>query len=281
MRHSLNVKNFKATVGIIFVLIYVSLLRSSYADAAPDAGEAKAQVSILGVFHFSNPGLDVVKTKKANVLEPDNQAYLASFSERIALGLKPTKVLVECNRKNQASIDDKFSRYLRGTYQLNVNEVEQLGFRVAKASSAEVICFDEREVHWQAGDLFSYMKEHDAKAQARFDSLIKDMTNVSNHMHAELSLKDILKKLNSKNLDRANKWSYIATNDVGAETNFYGADATASWWHRNFRMYANIQKAASAGERVLVIAGQGHTAILRDILDDDLLRQTHTLEPYF
>ena len=39
-----------------------------------------------------------------------------------------------------------------------------------------------------------------------------------------------------------------------------GADASASWWQRNFRMYALIQQHAQPGARDIAIGGQGHTA---------------------
>ena len=69
------------------------------------------------------------------------------------------------------------------------------------------------------------------------------------------------------------------TNQVGEDDNFVGADATASWWHRNFRMFAIIQRYAQPGERVLVIGGQGHTAILKQLLDDDE-RRAVDVTPY-
>jgi hypothetical protein len=279
MKYFSRATRFKSAATIFFAFFCASSMALMNEPSVME-GE-KAQVALLGVFHFTNPGLDVVKTKQVNVFEPENQAYLVAFSDRIAQGFKPTKVLVECARKSQPSIEDKFSSYLNGTYQLGTNEIYQLGFRIAKASNASIICYDERDVHWQASDLTAYMKEQDTQAQARADSAIKNITEVLNRMHSELSLKELLIEFNSADLDTLNKSLYIGTNDVGAETNFYGADATASWWHRNFRMYANIQKAAAAGERVLVIGGQGHTAILRDILSDDLLREAHSLKPYF
>jgi len=66
-----------------------------------------------------------------------------------------------------------------------------------------------------------------------------------------------------------NKDLYLVTSAAGAGTGFEGADAAARWWHRNFRMFANIQQYARPGERVLVVAGSGHTAILRDLLEID------------
>ncbi|MBE0669690.1 MAG: hypothetical protein IH588_03805, partial [Anaerolineales bacterium] len=69
-------------------------------------------------------------------------------------------------------------------------------------------------------------------------------------------------------------------NHVGAGRTFEGADAAASWWHRNFRMYANIQRYAEPGEKVLAIGGQGHTAILKDLLKFDLDREAVDIVQY-
>ena len=84
-----------------------------------------------------------------------------------------------------------------------------------------------------------------------------------------MSLARLLQLGNDPERDRENKALYMATNAVDAGGGFAGADASASWWHRNFRMYANVQKAASPGRRVLVVGGQGHTAILKDLLAID------------
>ena len=46
------------------------------------------------------------------------------------------------------------------------------------------------------------------------------------------------------------------------------------------RMYANIRKHARAGERVLVLGGQGHVAILRDLLELDADRQAVDIREY-
>lgn len=273
------VSHIKSVIVLLSATIF--FMSTTLANDNEASETQKAQVALLGVFHFTNPGLDTVKTKQVNVLEPESQEYLVSFSNRIASGFKPTKVLVECARKSQQSMDKKFALYRKGNDDLGVNEIYQLGFRIAKAADAQLICYDEREIHWQAGDLTAYMKEHDHDAQARHDSGIQEITKLLQQMHSELSLEELLIEFNSEALDTLNKSLYLSTNDVGAETNYYGADATASWWHRNFRMYANIQKAAAPNERVLAIGGQGHTAILRDFLRDDRLREAHALTPYF
>ena len=44
-------------------------------------------------------------------------------------------------------------------------------------------------------------------------------------------------------------------------------------------MYANVQKAAAPGERVLVIGGSGHIAIVADLLALDEKREAVDVRP--
>ncbi len=91
----------------------------------------------------------------------------------------------------------------------------------------------------------------------------------------------LLALCNHPDEDRRNQGFYMLLNDAGAaEGRYLGADASAHWWHRNLRMYAQIQRHAVAGERVLAIAGSGHTAILRGLLQADTQRRAEELTPY-
>lgn len=241
-----------------------------------------AEVMMFGTFHFSNPGLDKVKTKQHNVTTKASQDYLVAFSHRIATKFKPTHVLVECQIKHQQTMDEQFSQYLQGSFELPVNENYQLGFRIAKmAGVAGVSCYDNRDIEWNAQPLFDYMPEHAPETKVNFDKMIADFTQQMNKLHEELSLAELLAYFNNRETDRLNKSIYIMTNDVGAFQNYEGADAAASWWHRNFRMYANVQHLAKPGTRILVIGGQGHIAILKDFLETDPHRKSHNVNQYF
>ena len=239
-----------------------------------------AQIMLVGVFHFANPGNDVVKTRQVNVMTSENQAYLNGLAERIA-EFNPTIVLLEFNPANEAEMQRSYRDFLEDTFVLTSNEVYQLGFRIARQSGVKTVySFDERGIGWRAKELFEYMSEHDAEAEKRLDALIEDVTISQNQAHATKSLAELLMQANDPEKDDINKYIYLITNHVGAGDNFVGADATASWWHRNFRMYANIQKHAQPGERVLAIGGQGHTAILKDILALDRDRVAVDVRPY-
>ena len=128
--------------------------------------------------------------------------------------------------------------------------------------------------------MFDYIKKHDPAMQASMDAMFKSLSERSDREQNTLSLPQLLQLTNNAVGDRENKGMYLFTNAVDAGGSFAGADASASWWHRNFRMYANVQKAAAPGHRVLVVAGAGHTAILKDLLAIDSKRQSEEVNSY-
>ncbi len=260
-------------------VIVVALVLSYHPVSAAES-EPPAQVMLFGVFHFADPGEDMVRTTHIDVMTPENQAYLQGLAERIA-EFRPTVVLLEFNPENQARIEETYREYLEGASELGRNEIYQLGFRIAALANLDAIySFDERSVGWEAEALFHYMEDHDSAAKAKVDNLIAEITQATNAAHQSGSLRDLLMRTNDPEQDRINKSFYLLTNPVGAGENFLGADAAASWWRRNFRMYANIQKYAQPGERVVAIGGQGHTAILRDLLEWDTERVAVDVRPY-
>ncbi len=249
-------------------LVALCLLLSALAAAAPPT-LAPAKVMLLGMFHFANPGRDMVKSRVIDVMTPDNQAYLDGLAQRMTV-FKPTDVLVECSPADQAKYDESFRAYVAGTFVLPSNETYQIGYRIAKrAGLSRVTCFDEDAVGWNAQPMFEYMEKHEPEAKKSLEATFQSLGAAMDKEQATLSLTELLQLANDPARDALNKSIYLRTNDVDAGGGFVGADAAASWWHRNFRMYANIQKVAAPGRRVIALAGQGHTAILKDLLAVD------------
>ena len=260
-------------------LAALCLLLSAIAAAAPPALEP-AKVMLLGMFHFANPGRDMVKTRVIDVMAPENQAWLDGLADRMA-AFKPTDVLAECSPAEQDKIDGKFRDYVAGRFALPSNETYQIGFRVARrAGLARVTCFDEDSVGWNAQPMFEFIEKHDPELKKDLDATFQSLTATMDEEQATLPLVRLLQLTNDPVRDRLNKALYLRTNGVDAGGSFAGADASASWWHRNFRMYANVQRAAAPGRRVIVLAGQGHTAILKDLLAADDRRVAEDARAY-
>ena len=229
-----------------------------------------AEVLLFGVFHFANPGRDVVRVDQVDVSTAANQLYLDGLAQRLC-EFRPTTILLELDRARESDIRNQLDSYNAGESELpGTNEIYQIGFRVAKACGVEKIYgFDESEIGWDAEPLFEYLEKSAPDLLAAFNAEIARLQAAEAAAHRERSLRELLVRANDPEQDRLNKDFYLFTNAAGAGLGFEGADAAARWWHRNFRMYANIQRYATAGERVLVVAGQGHTAILRDLLGID------------
>lgn len=241
---------------------------------------APAQVMLLGLFHFDNPGLDAVRYEPLDVMQPEAQAYLEELSARLAR-FAPTRVLLEYPEKSDAVINQRYADFMAGQFTLPRNEIYQLGFRVARLMRhTRVHGFDAaapaREIK-----LWDYLAR-DPATEKRLMDLIGVESARLQQLHRTRSLQDILRLSNSAEEDRRNKGFYMLLNPVAAASGeFHGADASADWWHRNLRMYALVQEQAAPGERVLVIAGSGHTAILRDLLRADGDRQEVDVLPFF
>jgi hypothetical protein len=244
----------------------VLLLLFSFISYAKQTSE----VMLMGTFHFNNPGLDTVKSKQINVMTNENQKYLDKLSKKISK-FKPQLILLEFNPKNTSLINMEYQDYLKGHFELPANEIYQIGFRVAKYAGVERIeSLDEREIQWEAEKLFQHLESKDKVAGTKFQKLIDELTEKISIRHSQLTLKKLLQLSNDDHEDNLNKNLYMLTNSMGVkEGTFVGADSTASWWHRNFRIYAKIQYHAQSHTKIFALAGQGHTAILKDFLKAD------------
>ncbi|WP_444920308.1 DUF5694 domain-containing protein [Microbulbifer sp. CnH-101-G] len=268
------------TCTLIFILSAMSLAVNSHPDQDVKNESEKAQIMLFGTFHFSNPKRDYVKSEVLDVLTPENQDYLEELTSRLA-DQSPTHVMLECDPSQQGEINEEFISYLAGKYQLKNNENEQLGFRIAKKAGLNaVLCHDEREVHWNGEALMAYMEKYEPERNASNTAFFKELSKETGELHKTLSLKNMLQLHNDPTEDQQNMNLYLMNNDIAAGEAFAGADASASWWHRNFRMYANIQAKAKPGAKIIVIAGSGHTAIMKTLLATDLQRQAWDINDY-
>lgn len=274
--------NHRFLAGAIRAGVFILAITSGVANAQPAVAEssAPARVMLIGVWHFDNPGLDAVKFKAVDVMTPTEQAYLKGLAQRIA-GFRPTRILLEYPPASDALMNQRYQDWQAGKFELRVNEIYQLGFRIAKeAGLKRVDGFDVRDVK---GDdsVWPHLMQDPALAK-EFGGMIAAMSKRLNHLHQTLGVKELLKRNNHPDEDRENKSFYLWLNPVGTDAAPHmGSNTATHWWQRNFRMYALVQKAAQPGERVVVIAGQGHTAVMRDFLRADLKRMEEHPDAYF
>lgn len=256
-------------IGLIFLTFVSSALQAQH-----------SKLLLMGSFHFANPGLDTIKNKQIDVSQPAPQAYIRQLVAQLAK-FQPNVVMLEYDPKDEEKINQRYQQYLASEYQLPINEMYQIGFRLAQqAGLKRVYSADEREVQWQGDELINYMQQQDQQAMANFQQLTSHMQQTLQTDFDQLSLQQMLVKINQAPYEKMNRNIYLQLNATGKQNNFVGADSAASWWHRNFRMYARIQRQAKGDARIFVLAGQGHTSLIRQFVESDEFIQQEPVEPY-
>src|SRR3989449_3614950 len=91
---------------------------------------ARAEVLVLGVYHMSNPGHDIFNMQADDVLAPKRQAEITQVMA-VLKKFQPTKIALERDPGDNRLSKD-YADYLAGKHGLTRNEIEQLGFRLAK-----------------------------------------------------------------------------------------------------------------------------------------------------
>lgn len=225
----------------------------------------RAQILLVGCYHFSNPGLDVVKAPLDDHLSPKRQAEIEQLDAKLAT-FKPTKVLVE-ERFGNLDTTKRFLAWTRGERKLTVNETEQIGFRVARAAGLnDVVPID----HKLDMDFDGFLKKAPPAVLAKFQAAIgqaqKMMEGLSQHTVAEN-----LRMFNSPEADHLSNGLYLSMLPPTKDGDYPGVELVDSWWKRNLFWAANIAAVStSPNDRLLVVCGASHASLLRSLLRDSL-----------
>lgn len=249
---------FRTTIPALSLLAFATLPASAQQSTPP-----RTEVLVLGVYHMANPGHDLFNMKADDVLAPKRQQEIAQLMD-VLKRFRPTKIAIESDIYGQRG-SRQYSDYLAGKYTLTTNEIDQIGFRLAKElGHTKIYSVDvDGEFPWQPVVNF-------AKASGRSKELDAIMNEIGGMVKAEndyLSSHTVLETLLYMNADEKiaqDVGYYYREAQFGEPGDWAGADLLADWYRRNIRIYANVaQLADSPNERVLVIYGAGHLGWLQ------------------
>lgn len=115
-------------VALATVVLAGILLRPASGQTHNQSG--CSPLMVLGSYHMANPGLDSVNLQADDVLSVRRQQEIADVVDRLAR-FSPTIVAVEGPYRDTV-IPANYRKFSSGQYTLGRNEVEQIGFRIAK-----------------------------------------------------------------------------------------------------------------------------------------------------
>jgi Family of unknown function (DUF5694) len=236
-----------------------------YTPSAPD----RAEVLVLGVYHMANPGRDVFNTQADDVLTPKRQAEISQVTA-VLKKFNPTKIAVERDPGDKRMAKD-YSDYLAGKHELTRNEIEQIGFRLARELGHKAVFGVDADGEFPYPRVVKY-----AKATGRskeFEGIEREIGAMVKAQDAYLRSHSILDTLLYMNADEKVAEAvgfYYRQAHLGEPWDWAGADLVADWFRRNIRIYSNVvQLVESPNERILVVFGAGHLGWLQQDFGND------------
>ena len=236
----------------------------------------KIKVLNFGTFHFGY-------TPDANKTEFDensekSQQETREISKMIAK-FKPTIICIENLPQYNDEINKSYQEFLNNPERLNSNygESSMIGFDVGKLSGVTKIYGIDNHMgyNYSVGDFIENSPEYtnsiDPKTYLQltnepfkdYPELAKREANYDN-----LSLLEKLKLINEPlHLDYSINTNADKLLYVGIDDGFEGADNAALFYHRNMKIYSNLNRIPmTKDDRVFILMGAAHTAFLREFI---------------
>jgi hypothetical protein len=110
------------------IFLFLGVFAASIASWAQS--DARPEILVLGTYHMSNPGRDIYNMQADDVLSPKRQQEIAQLIE-VLKKFHPTKIAIEADVGSQR-VAQEYSDYMAGKYPLSRNEIDQIGYRLAK-----------------------------------------------------------------------------------------------------------------------------------------------------
>jgi hypothetical protein len=254
-------------VTVALSLFALAALPLSPQSSASRQATARAEVMVVGVYHMSNPGSDVFNMDVDDVLSPKRQAEIAQVAA-VLRQFRPTKIAVEAIFSDRSTLQ-RYSDYVAGTYELTRNEVDQLGFRVARELGHSTVFPVDVRGEFPYPRLVKYAR---ATGQTpAFDALEGKTGEAVDALTTYIATHTVLETLlymNSDDQVAVAVGSYFRLAEFGESWDWAGADLVSDWFRRNMRIYTNIVRLIdSPDERILVIYGAGHLGWLQHAFD--------------
>ena len=237
------------------------------------------QVLVLGVFHFANPNADYAKFQGVDVLTSTRQQEIHAVITQLAR-FRPTKIALERVPSESDSINADYRRYLAGTFALTRNEIHQLGFRLAALLHLPSLFPVDFQLGMGIDSVLAYAQVHDTAYAGRFQRTVATVVELLDRKQREESIGANLRFMNEPETLLLAHQPYTDMATVGAGDTYIGARVVAQWYERNLKIFANLAGIAEPGDRILLIIGQGHAPILRELVRSHASMQLVEALPY-
>jgi hypothetical protein len=256
----------------LLLLLTIPRVADSQTQSAP-----RPEILVLGTYHMANPGHDVHNMQADDVLSPRRQHELSELID-VLKKFKPTKIAIEADVGSKR-VAQEYADYLAGKYTLSRNEIDQIGYRLAKELGHRAVYAVDADGDFPYERVLNYAKANGLKE--KFDAISArtgQRVKAQGDFLQSHTVLETLQYMNSDSVvarDLAEYFSFVPFADA---YDFAGPDLLADWYRRNIRIYHNIVALVdSPSDRILVIFGAGHLGWLRQDASNDASVRLRTL----
>ncbi|CAG9621758.1 DUF5694 domain-containing protein [Sutcliffiella rhizosphaerae] len=219
----------------------------------------KPRILVLGTFHMSS------------YEELNSQERQEEINELVSKLEKfhPTKIAVEMEVSKNEELNKRYRLYKYGNYHLKMNEIYQIGFRLASKLQHEQLY----AVDWM-GKADKEYEEIEAWLKNNQQDLYKELFE-GVHFPQLVRNKSLLEFYREFNhpffLNQLNKL-YVNMARIGDFNNYIGMDWLTWWYKRNLIIFSNLTRhIESKNENILFIVGCSHSSIVTKFLEESEL----------
>lgn len=241
----------------------------------------KIKVLNIGVFHMGETS-DATSTEYDEAAEKSKKE-ITEVNQLIAK-FKPTIILVEDEPKDQEELVSNYEMYLKNqsaktTY--DGNEIKLMGFEIGRIAGVKRIYGIDHRMgyNYNQGAL---AKELNAKKYFQTMMTLQQLESSVDMDVKSVGLKKVLSILNTTlAYDFLINYNADALTYVNSENGFEGVDEAAKFYHRNLRMFANINKIEmDENDRVLIISGATHAAFFQKFFSRSYIYELESVNDY-
>lgn len=236
----------------------------------------KIKVLNFGTFHFGNT-IDANKTE-FDEENKERQKEVRNISKMIA-EFQPTIICVEGLPENNDQLNESYKDFLENPSELNTKygETSMIAFDVARLNKIDKIYGIDNHMgyNYSVGDFIEnspdLVNSIDPETYLQLtNNPFKDYPEIGKRKknYDKLSLLEKLKLTNNPiMLDHSLNANADKLFYVGINSGFEGADNAAIFYHRNMKIYSNLNRIKmNKNDRVFILMGSAHTAMLREFM---------------
>ncbi|MBM0066814.1 DUF5694 domain-containing protein [Alkalicoccobacillus gibsonii] len=243
----------------------------------------KPKVLVLGSYHLNEVNSIGMDAEDGKILVPDREKELMELLQKME-AFQPTKVAVEVEVKRQEEIDREYQTYLSGNWKLPLNEIHQVGFRLAKSMNHQHVF----AVDWMGsvpeqkslGDILDWAEAH----QPELSRMMKEQIESINKQFTFFDDRSLVENYCHINHPASIKKSheiYMHVARIGEWNNYVGMDWLRWWYQRNLILYANLTRLIDSNDdRIFLVIGSSHLHTVNQFLKESGLFQVEDAYEY-